>query len=291
MASFDAASTIGRALDALARQDLAAGCEVVVIDSGGDDTAALVAREHPEAILLRSPSRLFAGEARHRGAAVARGELLAFVDADCVVASDWARHVVAAHAAPHPVIGGVVENGNPGDTTAWAYYFAEFHRWLPGQPAGFVDEVPACTMTMKRETYERFGPFLAGAYCSDTQFVWRLAAAGIRPYLDPEIRVAHLNPTRLGAALRHEVRHGRDFARLRSRERLGRAGALARALAAPALPPLLLARAARSARRRPELHRPLRRALPRLAALVAAWSLGELAGYAEAALARPRSAA
>jgi GT2 family glycosyltransferase len=286
MASYDAAATIGLALESLARQSLAHAIEIVVVDSSRDDTVAAVVGRHPTVRLLRSRERLFAGAARNRGAAVAHADILAFLDADCTVAEDWAERVVAAHAADRPLIGGVVANGNPESRAGWAYYFAEFHQWLPGQPAGPVAEVPGCSMTVQRAAFDRFGPFLEGAYCSDTLFNWRLAAAGSPPWLDPTIRVAHLNPTRWWRTVRHELRHGADFARLRSRERLGRAGSAARALAAPLLPPLLFARAARHALSRPELRRPFRRAAPRLLVLCAAWSAGEARGYLEAAARR-----
>lgn len=291
MASYDASATVARALRSLERQSAASDCEIVVVDSGRDNTAAIVARDFPAARLIRSAERLYAGEARNLAAGAARGGVLAFADADCLYPPDWAASVLAAYAAPHAVIGGVVENGNPECSAGWAYYFAEFHHWLPGTPAGFVDEVPGCSMTMKRAAFDRFGPFLAGAYCSDTQFVWRLAAAGERPWLDPAIRVAHLNPARWRATLAHEVHHGRDFARLRAREKLSRGAALARALAAPALPGLLLARAARHAWRRPDLRAPFLRSAPRLLTLLAAWSAGEARGYALAALRGARSAA
>lgn len=291
MASYDASATVARALRSLERQSPSPDCEIVVVDSGRDDTAEIVARDFPAARLIRSPRRLYAGEARNLAAAAARGDVLALADADCLYPPDWAARVLAAHAAPHSVIGGVIENGNPERAAGWAYYFAEFHHWLPGQAAGFVDEVPGCSLTMKRAAFDRFGPFLTGGYCSDTRFVWRLAAAGERPWLDPAIRVAHLNPTGWRATLAHEVRHGRDFARLRAREKLSRAGALARAVAAPALPPLLLARAARHAWRQPALRAPFLRATPRLLTLLAAWSAGEGRGYAGALFGGSRGAA
>jgi GT2 family glycosyltransferase len=283
MASYDAAATIGLALESLVRQSRADSIEIVVVDSTRDDTAADVAERFPAVRLLRSRERLFAGAARNRGAAVANGDILAFVDADCTVAEDWAQRVLDAHAADRPLIGGVVLNGNPESRAGWAYYFAEFHQWLPGSPAGAVAEVPGCSMTVRRSAYDRFGPFLEGAYCSDTQFNWRLAAAGAPAWLDPTIRVAHLNPGAWSKTLRHELRHGADFARLRSRERLGRGGAAARALAAPLLPGLLFARVARDALRRPEHRRPFLRAAPRLLTLLAAWSAGEARGYLESA--------
>jgi GT2 family glycosyltransferase len=289
IASYGARDTIARALASLAGQRGAVPCEVIVVDSSHDGAADVVAREFPQVRLLRCAERRFAGEARNLGAAEARGEILALLDADCVVPPDWAEQVARAHALPHPVIAGVVENGNPTSYVGWAYYFTEFSHWLPGAPAGFVDEVPGCSMTLKRSAYDRYGPFMSGGYCSDTHFLWRLRADGVRPYLDPSIRVAHLNPERLARLLRHEPQHGRDFARLRSREQHGAGAALLRAATAPLLPPLLFARAARRASRHRRHIGPFALAAPLTFAAMTAWSWGELTGYLESAVvpARP----
>lgn len=221
---------------------------------------------------------------RNLGAGEARGEILALLDADCTVAPDWIEQVVRSHALPYVVIGGVVENANPASYVGWAYYFTEFSHWLPGMQAGLVDEVPGCSMTIKRSAFDCYGPFLSGGYCSDTQFLWRLAADGTRPYLDPAIRVAHLNPARLIAMLQHELQHGRDFARLRGREQLTHATAILRAAFALFLPPLLFLRAAQRVGRRSRYRFRFLVTAPLTFAAMVAWSWGEFRGYLESAL-------
>jgi glycosyltransferase involved in cell wall biosynthesis len=291
VASYNARGTIARTLHSLAAQTSRTPFEVIVVDSSLDGTASLVEGEFPSVRLLRSSERRFAGEARNLGAAQARGEILALLDADCVVAPDWIEQVVRSHVLPYEVIGGVVENGNPASYVGWAYYFTEFGHWLPGMPAGLVEEVPGCSMTIKRFAYDRYGPFMSGGYCSDTQFVWKLAADGKRPYLDPAIRVAHLNPDRIGVLLRHQPYHGRDFARLRSRERLTRATAFLRAATAIFLPLLLFIRAARRVPHSSRLGVRFALSAPLTFAAMTAWSWGEFKGYLESAMAPSRHAA
>jgi len=288
VASYNARATISRTLASLEAQRGRANFEIIVVDSSDDGTASLVTRDFPSVHLVRSAERCFAGEARNLGAAAARGEILALLDADCSVAPDWAGQVVRSHALPHAVIGGVVDNGNPSSYVGWAYYFTEFGHWLPGARAGFMDEVPGCSMTMKRSAYDRYGPFMGGGYCSDTQFLWRLAADGIRPYLDPAIRVEHLNPAGLRPVLRHEPEHGRDFARLRSREHLSRNAALLRAASSVLLPPILFVRAARRVHRDSRYGARFLLAAPLTFAAMTAWSWGELRGYLESAAAMRR---
>lgn len=287
--SYNAAATIATSLTALERQT-SSDFEVVVVDSGTDAAATLVASYFPWVRLVRREERTFAGHARNLGIDVVDGELLAFTDADCAAAPDWIERIVAAHEREHPVIGGVVANGNPESWAGWAYYLTEFHHWMPGSPEGFVDDVPGCCWSMKRSAYRRWGPFLEETYCSDSSFHWRMERDDLHPYLDPAILVEHLNPTSLREVLGHEVRHGRSFARVRATDRhWGRLHAAFRALGAPLLPGLLLSRMAIGlGRRRGPLGR-LALAGPLVAAAVTAWSWGELQGYVDRARRRPRT--
>jgi glycosyltransferase involved in cell wall biosynthesis len=253
---------------------------VIVVDSGSDSTADLVAERFPEVRLQSFVDRKYAGHARNLGVREARGSILAFTDADCVPEPDWIEAIRTAHRQSYPVIGGVIANANPASRVGRAYYFAEFNNWLPGSPPGPVRDMPACCWSMKRSAYERYGPFIEGTYCYDTAFHWRMAADRQRPQLDPAIVVAHVNPTSWTYCLNHEVQHGRAFARVRVAERrMTRVAALARAATAPLLPVLLFIRALRNVAASPGALREFLAAAPLVFLAIAAWSYGEMTGY------------
>ena len=67
--------------------------EIVVVDDGSsDDTAGIASREGARLLLQE---HLGAGSARNRGAAVARGDILVFVDADMVMAPRFVECLTA----------------------------------------------------------------------------------------------------------------------------------------------------------------------------------------------------
>lgn len=96
----NAESTIGRCLESVLTQDLG-DFEVVCIDDGSTDGSLNVLRyyqaQHPRITILEQKNE-FAGVARNNGMRVARGEYLAFVDAD-----DWMETgaLLAAYTAAH----------------------------------------------------------------------------------------------------------------------------------------------------------------------------------------------
>ncbi|MDO4190917.1 MAG: glycosyltransferase family 2 protein [Bacteroidales bacterium] len=89
--AYNAEKTITRTLDSIFRLTLdRADFEVVVVDDcSKDNTPAVIeayASSHPNVVLLRQPENHRQGAARNRGIAAAKGEYIAFVDADDEVA-------------------------------------------------------------------------------------------------------------------------------------------------------------------------------------------------------------
>ena len=81
--AYNCAGTIGRAVDSVLEQDVPV--EIIVVDDHSDDAlkAALEPYLHnPAVIYLRNPENLGASGSRNLGVARARGEYVAFLDAD-----------------------------------------------------------------------------------------------------------------------------------------------------------------------------------------------------------------
>lgn len=98
----DAAATVAAQLDALARQDYPDPWELVVVDNGSRDTTDAVAWARIEAgfpvpaRVVRAEGQVGAAFARNHGARLTAGDLLAFCDADDLVADDWLHRLVDA---------------------------------------------------------------------------------------------------------------------------------------------------------------------------------------------------
>jgi len=278
--AYNAHGTIAACLQSLQIQRSSAAIEVLVVDSSSDGTAELVAARFPEVRLLRHSSRLYPGDARNRGVAAARADLIAFIDADCSVSEGWARALLEAHRSPWQMVGGAVENGSPASPIAWAYYFCEFNLWLPARAPRAIAEMATLCLSVKRQMFDRYGPFIEDTYCSDTVFHWKTSRDGHRVLFVPDIRVYHHVNGTLAWLLGHIFAHRRSFARVSWREkRLSFAGRALRMLPLPLLPFLLMAATLLRLRRCPSY-------LPRFLAVsplvllgFAARALGEGVGY------------
>ena len=80
---------IAQCIDALRCQTLRADLfEIIVVDNGSTDSTASVVARYPNVVLAREPQP-GSYAARNRGLSLARGEYVAFTDADCIPQRDW----------------------------------------------------------------------------------------------------------------------------------------------------------------------------------------------------------
>lgn len=130
--------------------------ETIVVDDGSPDRSAEIAAEQPGVRVLRQP-RGGVAAARNAGVKAASGELIAFLDQDDVWTPDKLERQVATLSA-HPEIELVlchIQTVLMPDTSR--------PSWL--EPSWLTDPQPAfipSTWLMRRETFERVGPFDVG---------------------------------------------------------------------------------------------------------------------------------
>lgn len=180
---------IAEQLAALAGQSYCGAWELIVVDNGcGDRTIEIVESfrsQLPSLVVVDARRRRGLARARNAGAAAARGELIAYCDADDVAAPDWLEALVAG-AGRGDIVGGSndFEVLNNGLQRTW-------------ERAG--------TMTSLNSGYN-FLPYASGGNCairahvareigwderfvfggSDIEFAWRAQLAGYRVAFVPE---------------------------------------------------------------------------------------------------------
>lgn len=215
IASYNAETLLQNCLESLKNQKTDQLFEIIVVDSSSDGTAQRIGERFPEVKLYRFPERKFCGDARNFGLSIARGEIIAFIDADCRAAPNWIGQILRAHQSSSLAIGGVIANGNPDSNIGWAAYFCEFSQWMPNTPSIRFTDIAAANMSYKKRCFEEFGEFIEGTYSSDTEFHWRLGRKGHSLQFVPSIVVFHHNIDQFKVFLRHEFEHGRSFAKIR----------------------------------------------------------------------------
>ncbi len=185
---------LARCLAALAAQSFPrARFEVIVVDNGS--------RRRPEAEVATFPGARLAeepvpgpGPARNRGAALARGAILAFTDADCLPEPGWLAAIHARFAADPglEIIGGEVRifTETPGDLTP-AEAFQLLYAYRQQLYISRRNFSVTANLAIRRPVWEAVGPFAGLERAEDVDWGRRAVGAGHRIVYAPEVRVGH----------------------------------------------------------------------------------------------------
>jgi GT2 family glycosyltransferase len=199
---------LAAAVTSLRRQTTPPGEIIVVIDHN----PALLERARasfPDAVVLANGARRGLSGARNSGVAVARGQIVAFLDDDATAAPDWAAQLLAGYRDPQIIgVGGMIaplwQQPRPG------WFPAEFD-WVVGctyrgtpTSAAPVRNLIGANMSFRREVFAAAGLFRGeigrvGTHpvgCEETELCIRIGQRWPERTLlyRPEARVFHHVP-------------------------------------------------------------------------------------------------
>ena len=164
--------------------------EIVVADNGSEASASAVEETIRSRAKLVVVTERGAGPARNGGVSASAGEILAFIDSDCVPAAEWIEQGVAA-LADFDFIGGKVEVSvaDPRSVTpteAFEKVFAfDFESYIESK--GFTG---SGNMFVRRQVFDHVGGF-RGEVSEDVDWSRRARALGFRLGYEPGAVVSH----------------------------------------------------------------------------------------------------
>jgi GT2 family glycosyltransferase len=205
--------------------------EVLVVDDGGELSAAPVVDELRSRLTIELVTQQHAGPARARNlaAGMARGRFFAFTDDDCRPRPTWlVRIATALDRAPDSIVGGRIVNALPDNAFSSAsQLIADIvyaHYNADPQNARFFS---SNNIGMAAQAYRNLGGFDEGFLilaCEDRELCDRWRSAGGRMVYEAEAVVEHAHPLALPSFLRKHFTYGRGalhFHRIRAERASG----------------------------------------------------------------------
>jgi len=194
--------------------------EVLVVDDGGEIPAAQAVCAEHERLDLKVVVRLPGGPAaaRNCGAASARGDMLAFIDDDCVADRGWLRALASAlRARPGSMVGGCTVNaltGNPFSSASQAVL--DFvYSYFNADPAS-ARFFGAANFAIPAAAFREMGGFDERFWTSeDRDLCDRWLERGGSMAFAPEAVVRHRHALTLGSFLAQHFAYGRGAYQLR----------------------------------------------------------------------------
>ena len=202
-------------LDSLVALDYpGARLEIIVVDDASTDEtpAAVAAYGRGSVRLLAQKQHRGQSECRNVGARAGTGELVAFIDSDCIADAAWLRTLVRDLDDRAVVAtGGSVREASPDgwlkryEAAASPLHMGETAaRVLPGSGVEFL---PSCNVVVRKQVFLEAGGFDPSLrFGEDVDLIWRLCERGEVRYRPGGV-VWHENRGRLGSFLSNRVRY------------------------------------------------------------------------------------
>jgi GT2 family glycosyltransferase len=190
--------------------------EIVVVDNGSTDGTAEIAQRFPVRYVTAFDRR-GAPAARNAGIRVARGEILAFTDADCAVTKGWLRAIVQAFEAPE--VGAVAGEILPYPPKTAAERYASRIRHLSPQKYLARPRLPFAVfanLAFRKTVFDRIGLLDEHLIQGDsTDFCTRFVrGTGLKLAYVPQATVFHRHRATTWDFLTQQWNYGRGHALL-----------------------------------------------------------------------------
>ncbi|MBP7088423.1 MAG: glycosyltransferase [Candidatus Omnitrophica bacterium] len=190
--------------------------EIIVIDDRASrktkDLTEELKKYFPQLKYL-SQRRKGPAAARNLGAKNSQGEIIAYVDDDCVVENNWLKLMVEAQ-QKNPnivVVGGKTLTANQKTTVLVSQFLSNcsIESYIDGKKE--VIFFPTCNVSFKRAVFDKYRfdetfPLPGG---EDLEFFWRLFKDGYRFIWDKDIKVIHYRDDTFFSFMKQAYIYGR----------------------------------------------------------------------------------
>lgn len=165
--------------------------QIIVVDNGSAKLPSAACADFPDVLLTREATP-GPGPARNRGALLAKSDLLAFVDADCVVEPGWAQAIVHTmnRRTDVDVLGGdiAILMADPTHPTAIEAYESiySYRARLYVERHGYA---ATGNMAVRASVFRHVGPFGGIGTMEDTAWGQQATAMAFKTIFLPEAKV------------------------------------------------------------------------------------------------------
>ena len=193
--------------------------EVIVVDDASSDESVATAAQHADTLVRLRGGTRGASYARNRGAELASGEILVFLDAGVRVGHETLAQIAHAFAAdPDEVAVSACNDGTSGDGGVPTQYWNLLQQYAAQSGAAAPIHFNASCGAVRRAPFVDVGAFdewrFRDASVEDLELGARLGRAGYRVSLRPDVPYASVRPHGLRGVLRRSWRRSALLTRI-----------------------------------------------------------------------------
>jgi glycosyltransferase involved in cell wall biosynthesis len=185
--------------------------EIIVVDNGSTDATGQIVESFP--VRHVREARRGVSHARNRGIAESRGDILVFLDGDCMVSTRWLTELLRplSDDTVTAATGEIV--ALPPTTPAQRYVARRKPYWQDFVARSRVPWFLLGNTAFRRGVFAQIGPFDPSAVgCADIDFSFRFYGAGLRLEYRRTALVFHRHRATIGELFTQQMRGGRGRA-------------------------------------------------------------------------------
>jgi glycosyltransferase involved in cell wall biosynthesis len=190
--------SIAALLDSISKLDYAGEIETIIVDGGSTDSTAQIVSKYTSAKLVIAYCNI--SEGRNIGISKSTGEIIAFVDGDCIAAPDWITNIVRhfREDSEIAIVGGpYIPSENQGIV---AEYLAVYQNSYFPKTSGITtyEHIAMGNAAIRKEIITKVGGFDPGAdQFEDEDINFRSWKLGLKLFFADDVRVLHKYRTSL----------------------------------------------------------------------------------------------
>jgi glycosyltransferase involved in cell wall biosynthesis len=197
LAAKNASGTIGKCLASLQSLQYS-DFEIIVVNDGSSDDTALILKSYP-GIKNITTAGVGRSLARNLGVQAAKGDFIAFTDADCIVDRNWLNALLEEFISDDSgAVGGIQRS--PADETWFGKkvhrflsacsFFTNYVQSFPGPRE--VTHNPSCNVMYRKSAFDKVRGFSTDLQAGeDPELDYRLRCEGYRLHFNPRAIVYH----------------------------------------------------------------------------------------------------
>jgi glycosyltransferase involved in cell wall biosynthesis len=214
--SYNGAKTLEPCLKSLGQIDYP-NYEIILIDDGSTDNTREIAARFPDVRYVYQTNHGLS-HARNHGAAIAKGEIFAYTDSDCMADPDWLYYLISTLLS-----GDYAGVGGPNVSPPAQNWVQACVAAAPGGPSHVLltdtvaEHIPGCNMAWYRWAFENVGGFDPEYHKAgdDVDFCWRVQQSGHAIAFSPTAVVWHYRRFTLRAFRKQQEGYGEAESLLR----------------------------------------------------------------------------
>lgn len=219
---YNAERTIMSCLESILLQNVKKS-EIIIVDDASTDKTPSIVNEIIQVRKKRSPSMTFirlkenrgASHTRNKGVAVAKGEILVFLDADCTAYLGWLEEITAP--LKNKGIIAAASQYNRSTADCFIGHFAFYELAFRDKDVGeFIDAASSCNFACRKSDFFTVGGFSLDKNAEpaeDIDFFFRLSKKGKIQFVE-KARVGHFFRDTLSGYLKQQQGYSRSSAYL-----------------------------------------------------------------------------